>query len=208
MRVVAATNRDLRAMVTEGLFREDLWYRIAVFIIRIPPLRERIEDIPPLATHFALRAAKRLGTPPLLPAPEDNDLLVTYAWPGNARELAAVIERAAILGNGQRLEVAKALGIHSETGAPRVSPAPPVVPAARPLALPSERHMAAPFPTLDEAMARHIEAALARTHGRIEGPHGAARLLGINPHTLRARMRKLAIDWSRFRGGPDVGETL
>jgi hydrogenase-4 transcriptional activator len=191
VRVVAATNRDLRSMVGEGLFREDLWYRIAVFIIRIPPLRERIEDIPPLAAHFALRAAKRLGTIPMVPLPEDNALLVSYAWPGNARELAAVIERAAILGNGLRLEVAKALGIHGETAPPMQS--------SQGAAAAAPRRAGEPFATLDEAMTRHIEAALVQTHGRIEGPHGAARLLGINPHTLRARMRKLKVDWKRFR---------
>jgi len=195
VRVVAATNRDLRSRVAEGLFREDLWYRIAVFILRIPPLRERVQDIPALAAHFALRAAKRLGTPPLLTTPEDNDLLVTYPWPGNARELAAVIERAAILGNGQRLEVAKALGIHDET-APHAAPAERHVPRL------GQPQGSQPFPTLDEAMTRHVEAALARTRGRIEGPYGAAKLLGINPHTLRARMRKLRIDWKRFRGEP------
>ena len=195
VRVVAATNRDLRGMVAHGLFREDLWYRIAVFIIHIPSLRERIEDIPALAAHFALRAAKRLGTPPLLTTPEDNDLLVTYPWPGNARELAAVIERAAILGNGQRLEVAKALGIHGET-------APPAAPAERHVPRLGPPQGPQPFPKLDEAMRRHVEAALARTGGRIEGPYGAAKLLGINPHTLRARMRKLGIDWKRFRGEP------
>ena len=199
VRVLAATNRDLRSMVAEGLFREDLWYRIAVFIIRIPPLRDRIEDIPPLATHFALRAAKRLGTTPLLPTPEDNDLLVGYAWPGNARELAAVIERAAILGNGQRLEMAKALGLYGEMAPPdRPGKAVPIL-----LDTPPQSGLfiepSGPFPSLDDAMRRHIEAALARTAGRVEGPHGAARLLDINPHTLRARMRKLGIDWKRFR---------
>ncbi len=191
VRVVAATNRDLRAMVSEGLFREDLWYRVAVFIIRIPPLRERVQDVPALAAHFALRAAKRLGTPPLVPTPQDNDLLVSYSWPGNARELSAVIERAAILGNGQRLEVAKALGLAGES-APRREPAEAV--SSAPAREPPDR-----FPTLDEAMTRHIEQALTRTHGRVEGPNGAARLLAINPHTLRARMRKLGIQWQRFR---------
>ena len=179
--------------MAEGLVREDLWYRIAVFILRIPPLRERVQDIPALAAHFALRAAKRLGTPPLLTTPEDNDLLVTYPWPGNARELAAVIERAAILGNGQRLEVATALGIHGETAPAAVAQ------SASPRLQPESPRE---FATLDEAMKRHIEAALTRTRGRIEGPYGAARLLGINPHTLRARMRKLAIDWKGFRAEP------
>ena len=105
VRIIAATHRDLHEMVAQGSFREDLWYRIAVFPIRLPPLRERLTDIPALAAHFALRAAKRLGTMPLVPSPADIQLLLGYAWPGNARELAAVIERAAILGEGKRLEI-------------------------------------------------------------------------------------------------------
>jgi transcriptional regulator with GAF, ATPase, and Fis domain len=197
VRIVAATHRDLHALVAESRFREDLWYRIAVFPIRLPPLRDREEDIPSLAAHFALRAAKRLGIPPLVPSAEDIDLLVSYPWPGNVRELAAVIERAAILGSGKRLEVAQALG----TQAPRPRTPPPVPSnGAVPAEVPSK------VSTLDAAMVRHIETSLAQTHGRIEGPYGAAALLGINPHTLRARMRKLGVDWRRFRrkGNPPV----
>jgi hydrogenase-4 transcriptional activator len=188
VRIVAATHRDLQGLVGSGRFREDLWYRIAIFPIKLPPLRERKEDIPALATHFALRAAKRLGTLPLAPTPADIDLLLSYPWPGNVRELAAVIERAAILGDGKRLELAQALG-----AAPRPAPAPaPSAPA---------RARNEEFLTLDAAMAGHIELALTQTHGRIEGPFGAAALLDINPHTLRARMRKLKLDWRRFRAG-------
>jgi transcriptional regulator with GAF, ATPase, and Fis domain len=187
VRIVAATHRDLQALVAAGRFREDLWYRIAIFPIKLPPLRERKEDIPALATHFALRAAKRLGALPLAPAPNDIDLLLGYPWPGNVRELAAVIERAAILGDGKRLEVGQALG-----AAPRTPDSP--VPA------PASRARAEELLTLDAAMARHIELALTHSHGRIEGPFGAAALLQINPHTLRARMRKLKLDWRRFRG--------
>jgi transcriptional regulator with GAF, ATPase, and Fis domain len=190
VRIVAATNRDLHAMVADGRFREDLWYRLAVFPIHLPPLRDRPEDIPGLATHFALRAATRFGTAPLVPSPEDLNLLVAYPWPGNVRELIAVMERAVLLGNGRTLEVATALG--AAPRAPAARPVPPLAPAAP---APTER----PALDLDAAMARHIEGALARCWGRIEGPHGAARVLGINPHTLRARMRKLGIDWRRFR---------
>jgi transcriptional regulator with GAF, ATPase, and Fis domain len=195
VRVVAATHRDLRGLIADGRFREDLWYRIAVFPIDLPPLRDHIEDVPPLANHFALRAATRFGTPPRIPSPEDLELLVAYPWPGNVRELIAVIERAVILGNGSRLEVAKALGAE-----PALIGAPP----SRPAEHPEVRALTAdapdePFPTLDQVVAGHIEAALARTRGRIEGRSGAAALLGINPHTLRARMRKLALDWRRFR---------
>jgi len=192
VRIVAATHRDLQAMVADGRFREDLWYRIAVFPIAVPPLRERPEDVPALATHFALRAATRFGTPPRIPSPEDMDLLVAYPWPGNVRELSAVIERAVILGDGRALDVATALG----ASLPR-SPQP--APEAREIETRAPAAPATPFPSLDEAMRAHIEAALARTRGRIEGPRGAAALLRINPHTLRARMRKLEIPWARYR---------
>ena len=185
VRIVAATHSDLRGMIAEGRFREDLWYRIAVFPIDLPPLRDRIEDVPALANHFALRAAARFGMPPRIPSPVDLDLLVAYPWPGNVRELIAVIERAVILGNGTRLDVAKALG-----GAPSAPAEARLTPAAA---------ADEPFASLDQAMARHIEAALARTGGRIEGRAGAAALLGVNPHTLRALMSKLGLDWRRFR---------
>ncbi len=183
VRVVAATNRDLQEMVTQGTFREDLWYRIAIFPVRLPSLRERIEDIPALAGHFARRAAQRLDMPPLEPTPADIELLSAYRWPGNVRELASVMERAAILGNGRTLEVSKALGINAQPRGPR-----------QPDTTTGEE-----FATLDEAMAGHIRSALQRTHGRIEGPLGAAKLLRINPHTLRARMRKLGIAWDAYR---------
>lgn len=190
VRIVAATHRDLQAMVADRQFREDLWYRLAVFPVRLPPLRERREDVAALAAHFALRAAQRLGAPPVVPTPADLDLLLAYSWPGNVRELAAVIERAAILGDGKCLKVAQALGAEG--------PRPPHRPAVVPLH-PMPRDEPGEFLSLDAAMVRHIEAALTRTRGRIEGPEGTAALLAINPHTLRARMRKLHIDWRRFR---------
>jgi transcriptional regulator with GAF, ATPase, and Fis domain len=207
VRVVLATHRDLHAMVAERKFREDLWYRIAVFPIRLPPLRERKEDIPPLAAHFAMRAAKRLGTRPLAPQPEDIAVLLSYAWPGNVRELSAVIERAAILGEGKTLEVARALGVaYAAPGTayvPQRDKRQDTLSAynSRPAGHGSEADHAGEFDTLNDAMVRQIELALARTHGRIEGRHGAALILGINPHTLRARMRKLGINWQKFRLG-------
>ena len=183
VRVIAATHRDLRSMVREGRFREDLWYRLAVFPIEIPPLRDRREDIASLATHFALRACERFGSRALAPTASDLDLLARYDWPGNVRELAAVLDRAVILGGGDRLEVAKALG-----------PIEPLAGSARLQDEQSRARLAADddsiaFPTLDRAMALHIESALVRCEGRIEGLGGAAHLLGINPHTLRARMK-------------------
>jgi hydrogenase-4 transcriptional activator len=190
VRIVAATHRDLAAMAAEGRFREDLWYRIAVFPIVLPPLRERKADVAELARHFARRAATRFGLAQADPSPDDIELLCAYSWPGNVRELASVIDRAAILGDGKRLEVAKALGVGTAPLAPLAAsqPAAPLAASHPPGVLP-----------LDEAMRRHIEAALRAAGGRIEGPQGAAAMLQINPHTLRARMRKLGIDWRRFR---------
>ena len=214
VRIVAATHRDLAAMVREGTFREDLWYRIAVFPISLPPLRERGQDIPALARHFAERAAIRFCLPPVMPSAEDVELLLQYPWPGNIRELAAVIDRAAILGDGKGLEVATALGV-----APHHSHGPSAGEGARSAAaddavairgnMPGDageqasaggpKEAEATIVPLDEAMRRHIERALAATAGRIEGPRGAARLLEVNPHTLRARMRKLGVRWQEFR---------
>lgn len=187
VRIVAATHRDLAAMVADGQFREDLWYRIAVFPIRLPPLRERPEDIAELARHFAERAATRFVLPLAPLTPEDIHLLTSYSWPGNIRELASVIDRAAILGNGKGLEVAQALGVTVMPPAASVPSAPASAPGA------------GEFLSLDAAMKKHIESALVITHGRIEGRRGTAALLKINPHTLRARMRKLRIDWAKYR---------
>ena len=190
VRVVAATNQDLQQMASEGRFRDDLWYRLAVFPIELPALRDRPEDMPALATHFALRAARRFGLPVQVPTPDDVNLLLAYDWPGNIRELASVINRAAILGNGRKLEMSKALG----TGAARLPTTAPTV-----LGVHDPQAKGATFLTLAEVMDQHIKAALTATKGRIEGPDGAAHLLDINPHTLRGRMRKLGIKWNRFR---------
>lgn len=192
VRVVAATHRDLASMVREGTFREDLWYRIAVFPILLPPLRDRVEDIPALATHFSERAAIRFGLASVMPNEADIALLQDYDWPGNIRELGAVIDRAAILGDGHSLEIAAALGVATPTArrSTQVFPEPTAnIPGVRRQRL----------PTLNDAMKFHIESALRACRGRIEGTRGAARLLAINPHTLRARMKKLKIDWSAFR---------
>jgi transcriptional regulator with GAF, ATPase, and Fis domain len=191
VRIVAATNAPLHDLVRQGRFREDLWYRISVFPLRIPPLKERIEDIPSLAQHFAWRAGKRLGGAPLALSPDEIHLLVNYDWPGNVRELNAVIERAAILGDGKTLCVAAALGVslRSPAAGTDLSNAPP----------PNEPRPQTNFLTLDELTRQHIEAALQKCGGQIEGSRGAGALLAINPHTLRARMRKLGIDWKRFR---------
>jgi transcriptional regulator with GAF, ATPase, and Fis domain len=189
VRIVAATHQDLTVMIRERRFREDLWYRIAVFPILLPPLRERRQDIPALARHFAERAAIRFGLPLRMPTPDDITALLTYPWPGNIRELLTVIDRAAILGDGQVLKVEAALGVSPRVPAPLTAGRPPA-----PREVPT-----ADLAPLDTAMRQHVEATLVRTRGRIEGPFGAAAVLRINPHTLRARMRKLGIEWRAYR---------
>jgi transcriptional regulator with GAF, ATPase, and Fis domain len=176
VRVVAATHRDLPSMVKSGSFREDLWYRIAVFSIRLPPLRERKQDIPALVRYFATTVGHRYGSGPLQASEADLQLLDAYDWPGNVRELGAVIERAAVLGEGRRLEVARALGSAMPTSES---------PAA------TARHQL--VRTLDEIAREAIEHAVRVHDGRIDGPRGAARALGIHPNTLRSRMLKLGM---------------
>lgn len=201
VRIIAATHRDLSNMVKTRQFREDLWYRINVFPIMLPRLRDRLIDIPALAKHFAQRASARFGLPAVEPTPSDILALTQYTWPGNIRELGAVLDRAVILGNGRTLEVIKALGLSQQTYTTFESNEPTfyeVIPES-PISRPSAASPTGAVLTLDEAMKQHIEQALAATSGKIEGAKGAAKLLGINPHTLRARMRKLRIDWDRFR---------
>ena len=190
VRIVAATHRDLPAMVQQKEFREDLWYRLAVFPIVLPPLRERKADIPALANHFADRAATRFGLAPVQPTESDFTLLTAYHWPGNIRELGTVIDRAAILGDGKSLEIATALG---------VIPPQPFTTTDHRMTLLSEASPSREVSSLDDAIRQHIELALRSTRGRIEGAKGAASLLKINPHTLRAKMRKLKLDWSQYR---------
>jgi DNA-binding NtrC family response regulator len=192
VRIVAATHRDLGAMVRAGQFREDLWYRISVFVIRLPALRERLDDIGELAEHFAGIAARRYGVPALRVTPSDLALLRAYAWPGNVRELAAVIERAAILGEGKRLDVERSLGVRIETPEPVAAGSSPGMPVVG-------RDDQDAFLTLEAATKAHIERALVRCHGRIEGPSGAAALLGLHPNTLRSKMLKLGVRWSEYR---------
>jgi len=191
VRIVLATHRDLASMVGRGQFRDDLWYRIATFPVFLPPLRERLEDLKELADHFARRSAIRFGLPVLLPSEQDIEMLAAYPWPGNIRELGAVIDRAALIGNGNQLEVSKALG-WSE----RIDPNHNEVRA-------EAEHFQTPreICSLDEAMKKHIILALEKTQGKIEGAGGAGALLKINPHTLRARMRKLGIHWAEYRHG-------
>jgi hydrogenase-4 transcriptional activator len=192
VRIVAATHRDLPAMVETQAFREDLYYRLSVFPIVIPPLRDRHGDIRVFAEYFAERAANRFGLRAVPISNDDVRVLGEYRWPGNVREMAAVMDRAVLIGQGRELNVAAALG----QGAPTASASSPRVADADPPTT---------IEPLDVVTRRHIEATLRHTHGRVEGPHGAARLLRVNPHTLRARMRKLKIDWRGFRPEPPAG---
>ncbi len=208
VRIVAATHRDLSQMVHRRTFREDLWYRVNMFPILLPGLRERVEDIPSLTRHFARRAANRFGITYVEPTPTDYKHLMDYRWPGNIRELQAVIDRAVILGGGVHFDVAKALGNtfpqpsfrSVESDEPTFYEVIPesIVVAPGPSKSNAEQEEG-PVDFLDAAIVRHIEKALAASGGQIEGSRGAAKLLGINPHTLRAKMRKLKIDWDRFR---------
>ena len=190
VRIVAATHRDLPGMVAVQTFREDLYYRLSVFPIVIPPLRDRPSDIRAFAEYFAERAAGRFGLRPVPVSEDDVRLLAEYRWPGNVREMAAVMDRAVLIGQGRTLSVAAALGQGM------------LPPASPQLALTTEVATLATIEPLDVVMRRHIERTLGMTHGRVEGRHGAAGLLRINPHTLRARMRKLGVDWRRFRDQP------
>jgi len=205
VRIVAATHRDLAQMVKDRTFREDLWYRINIFPILLPTLRERIEDIPALVRHFAHKAATRFGLPAAEPTAADLAALSDYHWPGNIRELGAVIDRAVILGKGRRLDVTTALGFSRPIPPPtdragatmyEVIPESPDPPSPAPAA---DSILPNTILPLNAAMRQHIERALLATRGRVEGKRGAAAILQINPHTLRARMRKLGIDAGRFR---------
>ena len=180
VRIIAATHRDLEELVKTGAFREDLWFRINVFPIVIPPLRDRKEDIPALVHHFAGKKSKELKIypPPSVPL-EEVERLKAYHWPGNVRELENLIERELIHNRGKG-----GSGLlqfeHLET--PR-----------RTEEAFTEHHNGSKLLTLDQIDSRHIRLALQASNGRISGPYGAARLLGMNPNTLRSRMIKLSI---------------
>ena len=177
IRVIAATHRDLQAMVRDGEFREDLWFRLNVIPITIPPLRARATDIPALAEHLIVEKVRRLNlsrSPTLTPNAVDQ--LMAYSWPGNVRELDNVIERALIIGDGSTLQFDELLS----GNAPK-----------------TEEGYSESIATLEQVNARHIKLVLDHTGGRVHGPEGAAKLLGINASTLRYRMDKLGIQYGR-----------
>jgi formate hydrogenlyase transcriptional activator len=171
VRVIAATHHDLETLVREGRFRADLFYRLNVFPIRNPALRERAEDIPELVRYFVLKYAAKLGKR-IEAVPRDVlERLAAYRWPGNIRELANVIERSVILTPGSALQLEGLLPAETGGHGPRGGSA----------------------PTLEELERQHILETLQQTGWRVAGPKGAAVLLGLKPTTLEARMKKLGV---------------
>ena len=170
VRLIAATNRDLAAEVEAGRFRADLYYRLNVFPVELPPLRQRRDDIPLLVEHFAAKHGRRQGKVVDEIPRRDLESLAGLAWPGNVRELENLVERAVILSTGRRLEIGPLL---AEVEARSAGAAPA---------------------SLDEAQRRHILKALERTGWKVSGPGGAAEMLEVKPTTLESRMKKLGIE--------------
>lgn len=173
VRVIAATNVDIEAAVAKRSFRSDLYYRLAVFPITIPPLRERPDDIPVLAEHFVRHFAARMGKRLIDIEPQAMDHLMAYRWPGNVRELQNVIERAVLLSHGRTVSAA--------------------VIAVAPSATTPDGRDAGSAASMVDVQRRALLVALRRAHWRISGPGGAAELLGLKPTTLYAKMKKLGI---------------
>jgi transcriptional regulator with GAF, ATPase, and Fis domain len=185
VRLIAATNRDLLAEAEAGRFRQDLYYRLSVFPIELPPLRRRVEDIPPLAEHFLTLAARKLGRPKPRLTLADAQRLQRYRWPGNVRELQHVIERAVIIADGARLVI-------------ELPADPAALPQARPSPLRGHDDRVMTDAEVRRLEADNIRAALRRTAGKVSGPGGAAELLGIKPTTLASRIKTLGPSpWSQ-----------
>ena len=182
VRVIAATNRDLRGAVATGTFREDLFYRLNVVPLRLPPLRERVGDIRLLTEYLVERYARKAGKRVGAIAKETLDLFERYRWPGNIRELQNVIERAVILAEGDYFVVDPNWLPINALAAARATP-------LRIDLADRERVM--------------IEDALRATGGTVSGPQGAAVRLGVPRQTLQSRLRKLGINTHRFKGDID-----
>ena len=191
VRVIAATNRNLQESIDSGSFRSDLYYRLNVFPLEVPPLRERRSDITQLAMFFVSRYSRNLGKSIEGISATAAKSLLSYSWPGNVRELQNVIERALILCHTPMLELAPDL--FSLSSSPTVRETREVAESAPPTA------PASPLKTLDEVERAHISAVLQQTRGVIEGANGAAKTLGMHPNTLRHRMEKLGIKASAHR---------
>ncbi len=191
VRVIAATNRDLQRAIAEGSLRQDLYYRLSVFPLRVPPLRERAEDIPLLVHYFVGRHATRIGRKISRVPKAAMERFVAYPWPGNVRELENVIERAVILSPGPDLEVAaEALPAPLE----RADDSDQAPQTDEPQQVRASVHSPDDSPlTLEEIDRTHIVEVLQRTGWKIDGADGAARLLKLHPSTLRSRIKKLGI---------------
>jgi formate hydrogenlyase transcriptional activator len=185
VRIICATNRNLQDSIREGTFRSDLFYRLNVFPLEVPPLRDRCSDIPQLAMFFLWRYARSLGKKVDGISKAATERLTNYSWPGNVRELQNVIERALILSTGPILELDNDL--ISVSASPVIADAPGEGAGTVQYAGQSQLR------TLDDVEREHISAVLRETRGVIEGPNGAAKTLGLHPNTLRHRMEKLGI---------------
>ena len=181
--MIAATNRDLEKEVAEGRFRQDLFYRLNVFPVKIPPLRARTQDVPLLAKYYLQLTARKLGRNPPELTPTVIQQLRAYAWPGNVRELQNVVERALITAGGGELRFDLAMK------------APEATPVAN---VQAELHVV-PDAEMQRRVAANLEGALHRTHGRIYGPNGAAALLGLKPTTVASRIERMALASARQR---------
>ena len=192
VRIVAATHRNMAELIRKGIFREDLWFRLNVFPITIPPLRQRKEDIPTLVHHFVKKKSQELKIyPPPSVSLQEMRRLMAYSWPGNVRELENLIERELIHRRGKD-EGEKLTFDNSQMGTKGGE-------------LEVEHYAGPNLLTFDQAMSRHIEQALQLSNGKISGRRGAAQLLGINSNTLRSRMAKLGIHFEgENRGGPKL----
>jgi transcriptional regulator with GAF, ATPase, and Fis domain len=180
VRIIAATNRDLKEEIAKDRFREDLFYRLNIFPVEVPPLRQRRDDIPLLVQHFLRKFCAEMGKDIKRLSEATLNKLVNHSWPGNIRELENVIERAVITTQGDTLQVLD-----------QFSPADPE----------SEPDQQANFQTLSELERAYILKILEKTRGRIDGKTGAAQILGLHPSTLRGRMRKLGIQPFEWAAG-------
>jgi len=187
VRIIAATNGDLKAAVSAGRFREDLYYRLHVFPIQVPPLRERADDIPALAKHFVDLSVKELKCPKPRLTRAAITKLQSYGWPGNVRELRNVVERAVILAQGGVLDFDLPLTGAASVGATRLPPCTPVGegPGPEPEFLTEAE--------LERRERENLLVILQKANWKIKGPDGAAELLGVKPTTLFSRMRKMGI---------------
>jgi len=196
VRIIAASNRNLEHAVRTGLFRADLFYRLNVLPVRVPPLRERQADIPQLVMFFLCRCCKRLGKNITAVSEETMDLFAHYDWPGNIRELQNIIERGVVLSRGPVFALDRdVFGMPAGPGISNIVVEDHDVPMSMPPArsVPYEQAGEPPL-RLADAERQHILAVLKRTGWVIDGPKGAAKILDLHPNTLRGRVKRLGID--------------